>query len=110
MKESIVILAGGGPAPGINTVEGTIAKAFMAEGYRVLGLHGGYSGLFSASPNFIEFNFALADAIFNRGGSYLQMSRYLLVFCSLMFGLVILRSNIRLIFSLLGPNPIFVFM
>ena len=76
MKESIVILAGGGPAPGINTVEGTIAKAFMAEGYRVLGLHGGYSGIFSASPNFIEFNFALADAIFNRGGSYLQMSRY----------------------------------
>ena len=66
MKESIIILAGGGPAPGINTVEGTIAKAFMAEGYRVLGLHGGYSGLFSASPNFIEFNFALADSIFNR--------------------------------------------
>ena len=76
MKESIVILAGGGPAPGINTVEGTIAKAFMAEGYRVLGLHGGYSGIFSASPNFIEFNFALADSIFNRGGSFLQMSRY----------------------------------
>ena len=66
MRESIIILAGGGPAPGINTVEGTIAKAFMAEGYRVLGLHGGYSGLFSASPNFIEFNFALADSIFNR--------------------------------------------
>ena len=76
MRESIVILAGGGPAPGINTVEGTIAKAFMAEGYRVLGLHGGYSGIFSASPSYIEFNFALADSIFNRGGSYLQMSRY----------------------------------
>ena len=76
MKESILILAGGGPAPGINTVEGTIAKAFMAEGYRVLGLHGGYSGIFSASPSFIEFNFALADSIFNRGGSFLQMSRY----------------------------------
>ena len=76
MKDSIVILAGGGPAPGINTVEGTIAKAFMAKGYRVLGLHGGYSGLFSAEPEFIEFDFALADSIFNRGGSYLQMSRY----------------------------------
>ena len=76
MKDSIVILAGGGPAPGINTVEGTIAKAFMAKGYRVLGLHGGYSGLFSASPDFIEFDFALADSIFNRGGSFLQMSRY----------------------------------
>ena len=74
--DSIIILAGGGPAPGINTVEGTIAKTFMAKGYRVLGLHGGYSGLFSPNPNFIEFDFALADAIFNRGGSYLQMSRF----------------------------------
>ena len=76
MKDSIVILAGGGPAPGINTVEGTIAKAFKAKGYRVLGLHGGYSGLFSTAPDFIEFDFALADAIFNRGGSFLQMSRF----------------------------------
>jgi len=74
--DSIIILAGGGPAPGINTVEGTIAKTFMAKGYRVLGLHGGYSGLFSPNPHFIEFDFALADAIFNRGGSYLQMSRF----------------------------------
>jgi 6-phosphofructokinase 1 len=74
--DSIIILAGGGPAPGINTVEGTIAKTFMAKGYRVLGLHGGYSGLFCPDPNYIEFDFALADAIFNRGGSYLQMSRF----------------------------------
>ena len=46
MKDSILILTGGGPAPGINTVIGTIAKCFIAHGYRVLGLHGGYKGLF----------------------------------------------------------------
>jgi 6-phosphofructokinase len=76
MKESIIILTGGGPAPGINTVIGSIAKAFLARGYRVLGLHGGYKGLFTPNPSYTEIDFVMADNIFNRGGSYLMMSRY----------------------------------
>ncbi len=76
MKQSIIILTGGGPAPGMNTVVGSIAKAFIAQGYRVLGLHGGYSGLFCLNPNYCELDFVMADSIFNRGGSYLMMSRY----------------------------------
>ena len=60
MKDSIIILCGGGPAPGMNTVVMSVAKTFLSNGYRVIGLHGGYSGLFSQ----------------NRGGSYLQMSRF----------------------------------
>ena len=76
MKQSIVILAGGGPAPGINTVVGTIAKTFLAKGYRVIGLHEGYKALFSEKPSCIDIDFFLADNIFNRGGSYLMMSRF----------------------------------
>lgn len=76
MKQSIVILTGGGPAPGMNTVVGSIAKTFLGKGFRVLGLHGGYKGLFSPNPNFCELDFICADSIFNRGGSYLMMSRY----------------------------------
>lgn len=76
MKESIIILTGGGPAPGMNTVVGTLTKAFIAGGYRVIGLHGGYSGLFSENPRWEELDFFKADTIFNRGGSYLQMSRF----------------------------------
>ena len=76
MKESIIILTGGGPAPGINTVIGSITKAFLARGYRVLGLHGGYKGLFTPNPSYTEIDFVMADTIFNRGGSYLMMSRY----------------------------------
>lgn len=76
MKESIVILTGGGPAPGINTVVGTIAKTFISKGYRVIGLHEGYKALFSTDPSFTDIDFFLADSIFNRGGSYLMMSRY----------------------------------
>lgn len=76
MKKSIVILTGGGPAPGMNTVVGSITKTFIQNGYRVLGLHGGYKGLFSPEPKFTELDFIIADSIFNRGGSYLMMSRY----------------------------------
>ncbi len=76
MKKSILILTGGGPAPGINTVVASIAKTFIAKGYRVLGIHGGFKGLFSAGPQITELDFLLADSIYNRGGSFLIMSRY----------------------------------
>ena len=76
MEKSIVILTGGGPAPGMNTVVGTIAKTFLSNGYRVIGLHGGYKGLFSLTQKTTDIDFLLADSIFNRGGSYLMMSRY----------------------------------
>lgn len=76
MKESIIILTGGGPAPGMNTVVGTISKTFLANGYRVIGLHGGYQGLFEENPRMEDMTFVTADSIFNRGGSYLMMSRY----------------------------------
>ena len=76
LKNSILILAGGGPAPGINTVIGTVGKCFLSYGYRVLGLHSGYKGLFSPDPKVSELDFATVDMIFNNGGSFLRMSRY----------------------------------
>ena len=76
MKDSIIILCGGGPAPGMNTVVMSVAKTFLSNGYRVIGLHEGYSGLFSKNPRTEELDFFKADAYFNRGGSYLQMSRF----------------------------------
>lgn len=76
MKPSVVIICGGGPAPGINTVIATVAKSFIADGYRVLGVHHGYQGLFSETPEIKEFDFEHADRIFSRGGSTLIMSRF----------------------------------
>lgn len=76
MKGTIAILTGGGPAPGMNTVVGSVAKTFLQQGYRVIGLHEGYSGLFSKNPRMVDIDYFLADDIFNRGGSYLQMSRF----------------------------------
>ncbi len=76
MKPSVVIICGGGPAPGINTVIATVAKSFIADEYRVLGVHHGYQGLFSENPEIKEFDFERADRIFSRGGSTLIMSRF----------------------------------
>ena len=76
MKESILILAGGGPAPGINTVVSTVAKTFLKAGYRVLGLNEGYKNLFKENPQVDEIDFIYADEIQKQGGSALRMSRY----------------------------------
>ena len=76
MKDSIVILAGGGPAPGINTVISTVAKTFLKDGYRVLGLHDGYKNLFKKEKELEEIDFIWADDIQKQGGSALRMSRY----------------------------------
>ena len=75
MKEAIAILTGGGPAPGMNTVVGSVAKTFLRKGYRVIGLHEGYTGLFNPSPRTVDIDYPMADGIFNQGGSFLQMSR-----------------------------------
>ena len=69
MKEAIAILTGGGPAPGMNTVVGSVAKTFLAKGYRVIGLHYGYSGLFqSLAP--------LRRPDFHAGRLHLQSGRF----------------------------------
>ncbi|MCC5930494.1 MAG: 6-phosphofructokinase [Cyclobacteriaceae bacterium] len=76
MKEAVAILTGGGPAPGMNTVVGSVSKIFLRNGYRVIGLHGGYSGLFSENPRTVDIDFLFADEIFSRGGSAVKMSRF----------------------------------
>ncbi|MDC6352216.1 6-phosphofructokinase [Zeaxanthinibacter sp. PT1] len=75
-RKSILIICGGGPAPGINAVISTVAKIFIKDGYRVLGLHEGFKGIFSEDPDIKEFDFHHADRIFSRGGSTLIMSRF----------------------------------
>lgn len=75
-KKSVLILCGGGPAPGINSVISTVAKVFLKDDYRVIGIHEGFKGLFSEEPELKEFDFFHADRIFSRGGSTLIMSRF----------------------------------
>jgi len=76
MKESVAILCGGGPAPGINSVISSVALVFLKSGYRVIGIHEGYKGLFSEDRKTIDIDFTFADDIHKQGGSALQMSRH----------------------------------
>lgn len=78
MSKSVAILCAGGPAPGINTVIASVTKSFLARGFQVLGLNGGYGPLFkeAESSNFQVLDYATADRIQNTGGSMLRMSRY----------------------------------
>ena len=76
MKDAVIILCGGGPAPGMNSASMSVAKTFLTKGFRVIGLHGGYSGLFSKNARTEDITFFIADRYFNRGGSYLEMSRF----------------------------------
>lgn len=76
MEKSIAILCAGGPAPGINTVISTIAKVFLKDGYRILGIHEGYKNLFNGKAETVSINYHYADRIFPRGGSTLRMSRH----------------------------------
>lgn len=76
MKEAVAILCAGGPAPGINTVISSVTKVFLNQGFDVLGVHGGYSTIFSDDPDFDYLDFTFADKIYSQGGSILRMSRF----------------------------------
>jgi 6-phosphofructokinase 1 len=102
-KPAIVILCGGGPAPGMNTVISSVSKVFLKSGFRVIGLHEGYSDLFAKEQKIVDIDFDLADRIFNVGGSYLKMSRYKpknSEFCPDFF----VKNNIKLLVTIGGDD------
>jgi len=76
MNKTVAIVCGGGPAPGINTVISSVSKAFLKDGYKVLGVHEAYKGLFSKNPDTIEASYEWADKIYDQGGSAIKMSRF----------------------------------
>jgi 6-phosphofructokinase 1 len=102
-KPAIVILCGGGPAPGMNTVVSSVSKAFLKSGFRVIGLHEGYRDLFAEEQKIVDIDFDFADRIFNVGGSNLKMSRYKpqdSEFCPDFF----VKNNIKLLVTIGGDD------
>jgi len=103
MKGSIAILAGGGPAPGINSVISSVAKVFLKDGYRIIGLHEGYKTLFTDNPNIMEIDFAMADRIHTQGGSALIMSRHKPKDQDFNTGFFV-KNNVRLLVTIGGDD------
>jgi 6-phosphofructokinase 1 len=76
MPQTVALLAGGGPAPGINAVISSVSKVFLRHYFRVIAVHEGFKGLLAPKPDFVEMTYELADRLFTQGGSVVQMSRH----------------------------------
>jgi 6-phosphofructokinase len=74
--ETLAILVGGGPAPGINGVIASAAIEAINSGLRVIGIYDGYRRLADASPpETIELTIDRVSRVHTTGGSMLRTSR-----------------------------------
>lgn len=76
MTDTLGILVGGGPAPGINGVIASAAMEAFNCGLRVVGIYDGYRDLAAGStPRTVELTFDHVSRIHTSGGSILRTSR-----------------------------------
>ncbi len=69
------IVVGGGPAPGINGVISSATIEAINEGYEVIGIKGGFKGLFDGTPETVKLTINDVSRIHTAGGSILGTSR-----------------------------------
>jgi ATP-dependent phosphofructokinase / diphosphate-dependent phosphofructokinase len=76
VAESLAILVGGGPAPGINGVIASAAMEAFKCGLRAVGVYDGYRDLAAGrTPQTVELTFDHVSRIHTSGGSILRTSR-----------------------------------
>jgi len=76
MAETLAILVGGGPAPGINGVIASAAMEAFKCGLRAVGIYDGYRDLAAGrTPHTVELTFDQVSRIHTSGGSMLRTSR-----------------------------------
>ncbi|HEY1868611.1 MAG TPA: 6-phosphofructokinase [Candidatus Cybelea sp.] len=76
MAETLAILVGGGPAPGINGVIASAAMEAFKCGLRAVGIYDGYRDLAAGrTPQTLELAFDQVSRIHTSGGSILRTSR-----------------------------------
>jgi 6-phosphofructokinase len=76
MSDTLAILVGGGPAPGINGVIASAAMEAFNYGLRVVGIYDGYRDLAAGRmPQTIDLTFDEVSRIHTAGGSILRTSR-----------------------------------
>jgi 6-phosphofructokinase len=76
VADTLGILVGGGPAPGINGVIASAAMEASKCGLRAIGIYDGYADLAAGrAPNTVELTFDRVSRIHTSGGSILRTSR-----------------------------------
>jgi len=74
-KDLIGIIVGGGPAPGINGVISAATIEAINQGKQVVGILGGFKGLFEGTSKIIPLTIDDVSRIHATGGSILRTSR-----------------------------------
>jgi ATP-dependent phosphofructokinase / diphosphate-dependent phosphofructokinase len=75
-KETVGIVVGGGPAPGINGVISSATIEAINHGKKVLGIVGGFHGLFAGNrESVMPLTIDLVSRLHTTGGSILRTSR-----------------------------------
>ncbi|BFU96501.1 MAG: 6-phosphofructokinase [Nitrospira sp.] len=76
MTETVAILVGGGPAPGINAVIGAATIRCLAEGKRVLGIQQGFKWIMQGDiSKVMPLTYEHVDRLHFQGGSILKTAR-----------------------------------
>lgn len=76
MKDTLAIIVGGGPAPGMNGVISAVTIEAVNEGKQVLGIRGGFKTLFEGNlKNVLPLTIDGVSRIHTTGGSILATSR-----------------------------------
>ncbi|HET9031102.1 MAG TPA: 6-phosphofructokinase, partial [Candidatus Aquilonibacter sp.] len=76
MADTLAILVGGGPAPGINGVIASATIEAINHGLRVVGIYDGYRDLAAGTPpKTVELTIDAVAQIHTQGGSILRTSR-----------------------------------
>ena len=72
-RRSIAVLTSGGDAPGMNAAVRAVARAAIANGIHVIGVHRGYNGLINGDV--FDMNLRSVSDTIHRGGTLLYTSR-----------------------------------
>jgi 6-phosphofructokinase 1 len=73
--QTIGVLAGGGPAPGINSVIHAVTIRGASHGFAVKGFYQGFQHLISGDPRYVDLSIDDVSRIHLRGGIVLKTSR-----------------------------------
>jgi 6-phosphofructokinase 1 len=74
-QNTVGILVGGGPAPGLNGVIHAVTITAINHGYQVMGILEGFKHLMAGQPQFVPLTIADVSRIHLRGGTILRTAR-----------------------------------
>jgi len=75
VKNTLAILCGGGPAPGMNSVISAVTIEARKHGWDVIGIYDGYSSLIKGKKNIVHLTVDMVSRIHLDGGSIIRTAR-----------------------------------